>query len=117
MLAAYVYSCLPASGGQPVGPIFNGLAEKDPLPLKTGLIVCPETSVNNYQRALRNNAEERRSHAHFLIPACDMFFHPPLTTFIFSREKRLHLPYVRLSAFFSAALIERIFANFYTVTS
>jgi hypothetical protein len=62
MLAAYVYSCLPAFGGQPLGPIFNGLADQDPWPLKIGLIVW-ETSVNNYQRALRNNTEQRRSHA------------------------------------------------------
>jgi hypothetical protein len=32
-----------------------------PWPLKTGTIVCPETSVRNYHTALRNIPDERRS--------------------------------------------------------
>jgi len=30
--------------------------------LKNGPLVCPETSVRNYDDTTRNNAEERRSH-------------------------------------------------------
>jgi hypothetical protein len=62
--------------------------------MKIGLIVCPETSVNNYQYALRNNAEERKSLTHFLILHATCVSHPPLTMFIFSREKHLYIPYV-----------------------
>jgi hypothetical protein len=43
--------------GQSLGTLFNGQADQHTWPSKIGLIGYPETSVNNYQRALRNNAE------------------------------------------------------------
>jgi len=36
----------------------------DSLPVKMGLIGCPETSVRNYHYTLRNIQEERRSNFH-----------------------------------------------------
>jgi hypothetical protein len=36
----------------------------DCLTLQMGPVVCPETSVTNYQSTLRNIPEERRSHLH-----------------------------------------------------
>jgi hypothetical protein len=57
-LAPNVCSYLRTFMGQPLGPIFNGQADQDPRPSKIGVIVFPETSVNNYQHALRNNAED-----------------------------------------------------------
>jgi len=41
----------------------------DPLPLKVGPISCPKTSVRNYHYWLRNNSEERSSHATFMFKA------------------------------------------------
>jgi len=35
---------------------------KNACRLKMGRIVCPETSVSNYQYTLRSDPEERRSH-------------------------------------------------------
>jgi len=40
--------------GQPIGPTFRGS-------LKVGPKVCPETSVTNYQPAVRNIPDQRRS--------------------------------------------------------
>jgi hypothetical protein len=44
--------------GQPINPIIKGQA---PSPLKMEPTDCPETSVTNYQSALRNIPEEHRS--------------------------------------------------------
>jgi hypothetical protein len=50
------------SAGQPTKKIFFGVA----LPLKMGLICCPETLVNNYKSTLRSVSEKRISCTVFL---------------------------------------------------
>ena len=67
-----VLRCYAASGGnflQTFGTTYRchlqGPRTKkllDSWPLKTGPIICPETSVWNYLHCLRNNPEERSSH-------------------------------------------------------
>jgi hypothetical protein len=39
-------------------------SKNNALPLKTGPIGCPKTSLTNYQPVLRNDQEERRSDLH-----------------------------------------------------
>ena len=47
---------LPDVSGQPIGPIFKGQESR------SGPIGSPETSVRNYNYALRNSPEERSYH-------------------------------------------------------
>jgi hypothetical protein len=44
-----------------MGHIFKGQTDSA-CPLKMGFIVCPETSIRNYQPPLRNIPEESRAH-------------------------------------------------------
>ena len=54
--------------GQRIGPIFQWSLTV--WPLKMGTISCPETLVTNYQCALRNIPEERRSHDASVFEIC-----------------------------------------------